>query len=163
VELVQIVRHLINDVETPYTYSSERLQKVILIAGQYIQEDIDLATVYNIDVDALTLSVDPTEAPKDNIFINLICLKAGCIIDYATYRTKAQMAGIKVQDGQSSISTVGQADIWKSIAERGLCAEYERAKRDYQLGNFNPGRIIVGPTSHPHVMTSDYESRGDFS
>jgi hypothetical protein len=160
-ELVKIVRYLINDVEEPYTYSTVRLQKTILVGAQYVIEDIDWSATYNVDVDELTLSPDPTSSPKDNAFINLICLKAGCIIDYSTFRNKAQMAGIKIQDGQSIIDTKGQADLFKDIAQRGLCAEYERAKMDYQLGSFNGGRIIIGPASGPNINTFGGDSRSD--
>ena len=154
-ELVRIVRYLIDDLSEVPNFSDERLEETILVAAQYVMKDIDLAVTYSVDVDQLSLSPDPTtSSPKDNDFINLVCLKAGCIIDRSIYRNKSNHAGILIKDGQSTIDTRAIADQFKVLLEKGLCAEYEKAKIDYQLGGGDSGgvgRVIVGPASSPSL------------
>jgi hypothetical protein len=158
-ELVRIVRYLIDDLADVPVFSDERLQETILVAAQYVLKDIDLTTTYEVDVDELLLTPDPTElSPKDNVFINLTCLKSGCIIDRSIYRSKSNNAGILVKDGQSTLDTRGIADQFKVLLDKGLCAEYEKAKVDYQLGSANPGRAILSPASGPNLFDTYYNS-----
>lgn len=158
-ELVRIVRYLIDDIADVPTFSDARLEETILVAAQYVVQDIDLDTTYTIDVDQLLLSPDPTTAsPKDDVFINLTCLKAGCIIDRSIFRSKANNAGILIKDGQSTLDTRGIADQFKVLLDKGLCAEYEKAKVDYQLGSQNPGRSILSPASGPNLYNTYYNN-----
>lgn len=157
-ELVDIVRQLVDDVNEPQSFSDDRLQSVLLVAAQYVTQDVDLTTTYTVDVDALSLSPDPTtSSPKDNVMINLMCLKAGCIIERAQYKEKARNGGILIKDGQSTIDTRGIAEQFKVILEKGLCKEYEQAKQDYQLGSVNPGRSILSPSSGPNLPDMRYD------
>lgn len=148
-ECTRILRFLIDDLESTPEYSDDRLQETLLVAAQYVMQDVDLSVTYTVDVDQLTLSPDPTSSPKDDVMINLMCLKAGCIVDKSRYRSKIKTAGIMVKDGQSTIDTRGVGENYKVLLDKGLCAEYEQAKIDYQLGDNNPGRIILGPASGP--------------
>ena len=94
-EIPLIVRTLINDLDlTNPTYSDDRLLQVITVAAKYVQFDVVLDQIYAIDVVNKTINPDPT-LNDDSIFISLIGLKASCIIDQSTLRTKAAMEGIK--------------------------------------------------------------------
>lgn len=157
-ECVRILRYLIDDLGTSPDYSDTRLQETFIVAAQLVKQEVEFTTTYSIDVDQLLLSPDPTDSPKDNAFINLVCLKAGCIITRSEMRAKAKTGGILVKDGQSTINTQGQIDGYKVLLEKGLCQEYESAKKDYLLGDLVPGRAVCGALSGPNIFSDNFEN-----
>lgn len=161
-ELVRIVRYLIDDLGTTPTYSDARLEETVLVAAQMTLRDVDFDTTYTIDVDELTLSPDPTVGTKDDAFINLVCLRAGCLIDSSTYRTKLREGhGVIIKHGASSIDTKGQLDAYKLLADKGLCQAYADAKWEYEAGAMSPGEAIIGPFSGESVHNHNYGSHRD--
>ena len=141
-EMVVILRHLIDDVCVT-TYTDPRLQETILVSAQLIQIEVDFDKTYTIDVDALILTPDPTDATKDNGFINLVVLKAACIILSGEAKAKASEA-IKIVDGPTTIDT-GQRH--KALEERAktMCQNYEHAKIQYMAGNSRAGQAVITP------------------
>jgi len=124
IEIPIIVRTLINDLGDQPVYSDERIQQVIAVAAKYVQFDVVLDYTYNIDVANPNITPDPTNN-KDEIFISLVSLKAACIIDQSTFRTKAAMEGIRAALGPASLTVIGQSSAWKTILEQGPCALYD--------------------------------------
>jgi len=79
--MVTMVRVLINDLDSSnYTYSNERLEQTILVSAQYVASAADFQNAYVVDLGQFTLIPDPTDDPADNDYINLVCLKAACLI-----------------------------------------------------------------------------------
>jgi len=145
-EITTIVRILINDYVTPYTYSDERLEQTILVAAQYVQYDVNLDNKYTIDISSGILSPDPTTLPeKDAIFINLTGLKTACIVDQSTYRTKAALEGIRAALGPASLSVGGAAGAFKTMLQLGPCATYENLTAHWDIANANAVRAIFSP------------------
>lgn len=144
IELVRIVRHLINDLEGE-SYSQSRLEEAILVNAQLIYQSVDFVNVYTIDVDEVTLSPDPTVDTKDAGFINLVCLKTALMIAYGEVKTLASQA-YNIKDGPSSID-IGSAykaskDLYDSLQE-----QFELEKVRYQAGNCRAGLGILSPTT----------------
>ena len=106
VEIPVIVRTLINDLSENPTYSDDRLLQVITVAAKYVQFDVNLDHLYTIDVVTPNITPDPT-TDNDSIFISLVSLKAACIIDQSTLRTKAAMEGIRATLGPAQLSVGG--------------------------------------------------------
>ena len=73
--MTTIVRHLINDIDsTSYTFSTDRVETTILVAAQLLIMNVDFNNDYDINVEAVTLSPDPTDTDtKDDPFIALAC------------------------------------------------------------------------------------------
>ena len=67
-EMSIIVRHLINDLDSSsYTFTDSRVEESILVAAQLVLIEIDFDKSYTIDVDASSISPDPTTSgDKDN-------------------------------------------------------------------------------------------------
>jgi hypothetical protein len=149
-EITTIVRYLVDDVDATQTYSDGRLETTIVVAAQQVQDDLDFINVYAADIPGTGISPDPTTPTRDNTFINLVSLKAACMIDKASYRT-AIGQGIKVKDGSSSIDTTGSFGGHQFLLENGNCAEYETAKLEYKMypgegyAGGVPGEAVVGP------------------
>lgn len=144
IEIPIIVRTLINDLGDQPVYSDERLLQVIAVAAKYVQFDVVLDHSYNIDVGTPVISPDPT-VDNDSIFIALVCLKAACIIDQSTFRTKSAMEGIKASLGPASLSVGGQAAAWKTILEMGPCAAYDELTSHWDVKEATAIRAILSP------------------
>ena len=141
-EIGMIVRYLIGDVDYDNpTYDDDRLQETILVSSQLV--NCELGFSYSIDVDECVLSPDPTLGTKDNGFINLVSLKAACIILNSEFRTAAGRA-VNFVDGPSRIDSRDTATALKDLA-RAMCEGYEQAKKEYRAGNSIAGAAIVGP------------------
>ena len=76
--MTTIVRHLVNDIDSSsYTFATDRVETTILVAAQLMIMNVDFNNTYEINVEASTLSPDPTDTDtKDNPFIALACLRS---------------------------------------------------------------------------------------
>lgn len=153
-EMTPILRFLINDLDpTSYTYTDERLQNCILISSQLIQKEIDFEKTYDIDIANSGLMPDPSASPEDNVFINLVCLKAATII-FGGELKLASKSSLKVVDGPSQIDTTSRffnmSQLYKTSIDN-----YNRAKVDYFAGNSIAGRSILTPYTTPNGITTN--------
>lgn len=141
-----IVRTLIDDLDPlDYTYSNERIEQTILVSSQYVNQVADFQNVYSVDLSQFTISPDPTDSPADNDFINLVCIKAACIILGSEARSKAGQA-ISVKDGPSTIDLRGVASAAQALYDS-CSAKYEQMIMDYKAGKSIAGQSILGPSS----------------
>jgi hypothetical protein len=154
VEMTRVLRHMIDDLSSSPTYSNTRLEETILVAAQLANNDVDFDRAYTIDVDELTLTPDPTDAPKDDSFIALVCLRATLLIFSGILKSKSAMAGLAITSGRESISTSGLLEGYKKLWEK-ASKDYEEATFQYMAGNRVYGRAILGPFSG-EVWTGGY-------
>jgi len=145
-EISTMVRHIVNDVDpASFKYSVKRLETTILVAAQLVTLNVDLTNDYNINVEQCGLSPDPTDAPRDNTFINLTTLKTACIIIGSEVRTEASNA-ISIKDGPSAIDLRGVAGTLTTLY-KDLCEKYDQLVYDYVAGGSLAGQAILGPYS----------------
>lgn len=143
-ELTIITRTLINDLNEPYEFSDERLQQILVVAGKYVQFDINLDHAYTIDVVGSNITPDPT-LDNDSIFISLCCLKAACLVDQGTLRTKAALEGIRSSLGSASISVQGSLQGFIKILEEGPCALYDELTSHWDVRNASAWAAVMSP------------------
>ena len=143
-ELTIIVRTLINDWDTPYDYTDARIQQVLTVAGKYVQFDVNLDHLYTIDVINNNISPDPT-TDNDSIFISLCCLKAACIIDQGTFRTKAALEGIRTALGSANLSVAGSLTGWQAIIDHGACGLYDELTSHWDVRNASAFAAVLSP------------------
>ena len=143
-EIITIVRTLINDTVSPYTYSDNRLTQTIVVAATYVQFDVVLDHTYQVNVVTPDIVPDPT-ADNDSIFISLVSLKAACIIDQSQLRTKAAMEGIRAALGPASLSVGGSLAGFKMILEHGPCALYDGLVEHWDVANATAVRALFSP------------------
>ena len=152
-EMVTLLRVLINDLATPSVYSNDRLKQLILTGVQLVKADVAFTTTYTFDIDALTLTPDPTTSdPRDNAFINLVLLRSACFLDISELRTQGKKS-VRVVDGRSSIDLTQLPNSYKVILSEGACKLYKDALKEYQCGELCPGQAVFGPLSSPNVYT----------
>ena len=143
-EMIITTRVLVNDLDSPYEFTDDRIEQLLVVAGKYVQFDINLDYVYNIDVVSKTISPDPTDS-KDTIFISMACLKAACIIDQGTFRTKAALEGIRTALGPASISFGGLTTGYKEIINHGACALYDELTSHWDVKNATAFAAVLSP------------------
>ncbi len=143
--MTTLLRVIINDIDST-EYTDARLKTLLVNAAQLVNMDIRPSIAYTVDIVNETLSPDPTEeASKDDIFTNLVVLKAGCLVDHGTYRTKILLAGLSAKLGPAILETGKYADNFKNLLEVGACEMYRLAKDDYLFGGGNVCRAILSP------------------
>lgn len=163
--LISMVRVLISDLTEPYEYSDSRLLQVIAVAANYVQFDVNLDNKYTIDVVNSNITPDPVEL-KDDIFLSLVGLKASCLFDQSTYRTKAAMEGIRTSLGPALLSVNGNASAWQNILNHGSCAVYDELTSHWDVMNATAIKAILSPfvgnNFDPRSITKSYHNRNFF-
>lgn len=141
-EIVVILRHLIDDTDCTL-YTNDRLEETILVSAQFVNLEIDFDKTYTIDIDALTLTPSPTDSVRDDAFINLVSLKAACIILRGEAKANALQA-IKLKDGPTEIDT-GQRHKAVEVQATQMCEAYQRSKLQYVTGTGRTGQAVMTP------------------
>ncbi len=143
-EIVEQVRVIINDIESPQVYSDTRIERASIIAAAQSIKEINYNTNYLVDITLQTITPDPTELdPKDLDFINLVSLKCACLILGGELR-QYSLSSVTVVDGPSTISIGSIVKNLKDTYET-LLKQYDKAKYLYQAGL--SGQSITTPTT----------------
>jgi hypothetical protein len=145
-EISTITRVWINDLSDTPTYSDTRLLQLILVAAKYVKLEVNLKNDYAIDLNLSTITPDPTEI-SDEDFVAFVALKSACLLDHSTFRTKAANEGIRAALGPASLSVGGNLAGYETILNQGPCSLYEQLKMDYELGNTDLFKVVLGPFS----------------
>lgn len=148
-EMTTVLRVMINDLDTPQTYTDQRLQQVLAVCAQIVTVEMNFSQPFQADVVAVSITPDPTDTvngTRDNSFINLVCLKAACLTD----RGKASLAAgqaVNVKDGTSSVDLRGVAQARLALLQKGgWCGAYEDEKFAYLAGQVRTaGAAILSP------------------
>ena len=141
-ELVKMLRYIIDDVDCS-AYTDDRLEETIIVSAQFVNLEIDFDKTYTIDVDQLILTPDPTDAVKDDAFINLVVLKAGCIVLTGEAKAKA-LEALKMKDGPVEIDTSHRHRALETQAKQ-MCEAYQKTKLQYVTGTGRTGQAVMTP------------------
>ena len=163
-QMSTIVRYLVDDIDsTAYKYNNQRVETTLLVAAQLIMLEVDFSNDYTINVEQCGLSPDPTDSDtKEDAFINLVSLRAACIILGGEVRSEASNA-ISIKDGPSAIDLRGVASTLV-LLYKDLCMKYDKLLLDYRAGRSIAGHAILGPYSPGSDMVSQryMDHRGGF-
>ena len=149
-EMVAIVRTMVNDTSDTPTYSDDRLEGALVVAARLVNMELDFPVDYKANASAGSITPDPTvtsaTAARDENFINLVCVKAACVIDRGSAILAAGQA-ILVKDGTSLVDL---RDTWKAklgLLSKGWCAVYEQLKAEYAASQQEAavGAAILAP------------------
>ncbi len=145
-DATEVLRVLVNDMDSPQTYSDDKLERVLVVAAFQVLLEATFSQDFVVSISNASILPDPTlGAGKDESFVNLFCLKSACIIDRGGAVAAAQRA-ISVRDGSSAVDLRGVFGAKLQLLEKGWCAVYEDSKLDYQAGRSRvAGAAIVSP------------------
>lgn len=135
-----LVRVLVNDLDTPYTYSDARIDTFAVTAAYMMLTEASFAYAYTVNISAETISPDPS---ADEDFLTLSALYAS----YLIVRNEAKawsLRSIRVEDGPSRIDVGKVYDNLTKLADQ-LFKQYNDALISYMAGNSIAGQAITGP------------------
>lgn len=142
-EAIPALRVIINDLSETPTYSDGRLEQLLVVAAKFVNHDLQFDD-YTISISDCTISPDPS---NDDVYMNFIVLKAGCITDEGLLKTKAYSAGIVARCGPAMLDTVQHLAGFKELLQYGPCKAYTELKKQWLFnGNMvNVFRAVLGP------------------
>jgi len=169
--LVNMLRIIIDDFdEGSPTYSDDRLQQILVVAAQYVNQEISFDTSYTVNINSPNISPDPTSSSsRDDAFANFVVLKAACIINQSALRAAAISSGVKAKCGPVEIQTAANSSAgYELLIREGPCKTYNTLKWEYEVGNANGIHAIFSPfvsnSFDPrNLYTADHRDRGYFS
>lgn len=129
-DMTTILRVLVADPAST-TYTDDTLQQTLVVAAFQVIQQVTFDQAYTLSISNVTIVPDPTlTATQDDSFVNLVTLKAACIVDRGAAITAANQA-IFVRDGSS---TIDLREILKgklALLAKGWCAVYEEARLEF--------------------------------
>jgi hypothetical protein len=132
-EAVPMLRIMINDFgETP-SYSDSRLTDILIVAAYNIRREVTFTNTYSVSIATKSISPDPI-SNDDDIFISLLVLKAACLADQSTFRTKALLEGVRAAMGPANIAISGNLSGFRVLLETGPCKAYQEMKDQQNFG-----------------------------
>lgn len=137
---VFLLRSLIGDDVAPYQYSDARLSSFMLSAAYFVSKEINLLYDYTVDITNETITPDPLD---DKTMINLMVLKAWCLLSRSDYSINAPNA-VAIKDGPSSIDAKATVEA-KKVIMKDACQAFDDAVDDFYIGNARAGEAIIGP------------------
>lgn len=154
--IVITLRAVINDLDSA-TYSDERLEQLLAVAGNFVLQDTG-STVYTVNIMSPDFTPDPV-TNNDITFINLVVVRAACMIDQGNLRVKAALAGLEATAGPTKLSVGGDNfSAYKEIIALGPCSMYTSMLEDYILG----GGIVCHGILSPFVSNDYYPYNSNF-
>jgi hypothetical protein len=155
--LVPMLRNLVGDTDST-SYTDCRLEQILAVAAQLVIGEVSFDIDYTIDIDAVTIIPDPI-SNSDDMFINLVSLKASCILMRSEMKTAASKEGILIKDGMGSLEVRGGFKAHLDMA-KSFCDAYEKAKMEMLRGNFAGVKAIFNVASGPNINTYFNRGRG---
>lgn len=143
-DMIIMLRVLVSDLSSTPTYSDGRLEQVLVVAGQYVNQELDFDNTYTVTISPPAFSPDPVGI-GDDAFVNFTVLKAACLTDQSTFRTRAFAAGVKARCGPAVLDTMRHLDGFTTLLKMGPCAAYETLKNNWVFGNAELVRAVLSP------------------
>ena len=143
-EVIPLIRVLISDLDSPYTYTDRRLEQLAVVSAHIVNGEVPLNRTYTVSIAQRTISPDPTSV-SDDAFINLIALKSACLCDWSTYRTEILRSGIKAKLGPATLETMNRLPGFTALISKGPCESYSELKMQWAFGGGNAAKVILSP------------------
>jgi hypothetical protein len=148
-EMVELLRVMTFDLGPTFRNSTSNLERVIVGAARIVESELDFTYFFNADLSNVEISPDPTDADagtRDDNFVNLVCLKAGAIIDQGAVRAES---GIVIRDNGSMVDLHYKLEAALKLVQGrgGFATQYEEAKLQYAADQITGivGGVVLGP------------------
>ncbi len=156
--MTPMLRVMVNDIDATI-YVDDTLEQTLMVAAFQVCGELS-EFKYVVDMDNVEIKPDPTKTlTRDDSFVNLVCIKAACIIDTGA-AAKAASQAIAVKDGSSAIDLRGALSGRLALLEKGWCNIFKDAKFSYQTQSIEAaGAAILTPF---RLYASNYYASGRY-
>ena len=141
--LISALRILLND-ESGIRYKDAELEDVLAVAASMVKSEVPLTTTYSVNITPPSISPDPV-LNNDKSFVNLMTLKAACLLDKSTLGYNSLLSGLGASCGNARLSTLNRMSGFEALIDSGYCMSYENAKRQYMSGNRSTKKSTLSP------------------
>lgn len=150
--MTTILRHTINDVDDPQTYSDSRLQLALLVGANFVNTELDWINKYTVNIEQLNISPDPTgSTPIDGWFVNLSVMKTTIYMLSNDMKMAANNAYL-IKDIDVTVDFKEMYKAKKMILDE-MNAIYDQAKIQYQIGVYSAGSAVLTPIN---ILAGNY-------
>ncbi len=148
-DMREVLRVLIDDMVTPYRNTDANLERVLAVACMQVLQELSFSQVFTVNIAQGTISPDPTlAASKEESLVNLVCLKAACILDRAA-ASKTSSKAFLIKDGNSTYDNRSISQDKIKLLDKNWCAEYAKAKEEherlYSTTGAVTGKMVLTP------------------
>lgn len=150
--LITGLRILLDDTDA-VIYTDPQLEDTLALAASMVQQEVNLDYDYNIGITPPSISPDPI-VNGDKDFVNLVSLKAACLLDKSLLGYNNTIAGFSAKYGKTYMSTINRASSFDSFMNSGYCISYENAKK--QFGSRNQ-KSILSPFTNKNFDPLNYK------
>ena len=157
-DVIPMIRVLIGDMLSPYTYSDDDLRKISLTAANMVFAELSFTYTYTVDFTTSSISPDPKPLSDGKWVMSFIALKSACLIT-STESRQASKRAVKWTDGPSSLDTQGGSKDLADLSKR-MCDDYVKAKMDWAMGpGSSGGQAVYTPTTNSNVFPYFHPNR----
>lgn len=149
---ITVLRILIDDNSDEPKYKDSRLEDVLVVSAMQVSEEARIST-YTIDITPPTITPTPID---DTAYLNLVTLKAACIIDRGNMRHAALVNGLSAKCGSAVMTVSNRVSGFATLIDKGYCAAYDEALRQYIFGNVSFAQGILSPFINSDFFPEDY-------
>lgn len=149
---ITVLRILIDDNSEDPKFKDSRLEDVLVVAASQVSEEARIST-YTIDITPPEITPTPI---ADDAFRNLVTLKAACIIDRGNLRHAALVNGLEAKCGPAMMKVNNRVSGFATLIDKGYCAAYDEAIRQYIFGNVSFAKGILSPFINSDFFPEDY-------
>lgn len=145
-DMTEVLRVMVNDLASE-RFTDDTLERSLVVAAFQVLRDASFSQSFVVSIAQSTILPDPTlEATRDDSFVNLVTLKAACIIDQGAAASGAATTVTSVTDGGTRIAFGDGFRDRIALLKEGWCAEYKKALFDYKRGAAGAaGHAVVTP------------------
>lgn len=147
----EILRILINDFSETKKYDDNTLEQLLFVAAQYVAQEVK-GFSYTFNFMGLEILPDPL---SNQIFMNLMILKAACLTNTWEFNKKAIMDGISARLGLANLSVTSNGPVIMGLLNMGFCRTYETLVNQFNFGRGDFIKAILSPFSSSQLSFDD--------
>lgn len=141
------------------TYSTQRLEELLITSAYFLPIDINFKSSYVIDVSAYSITPNPDSQNDGKEFVSFMVLKAACLADEGAFRNAALLQGVTARLGPASLQTASYGAQLAILLNEGPCRAFEELKKAYNFGY--KGAQTIQAVMSPFASNDFFPSAGD--
>tara|TARA_R110000751_G_scaffold69663_1_gene141379 strand:- start:1375 stop:1893 length:519 start_codon:yes stop_codon:yes gene_type:complete len=156
-----ILRTMLNDADCDgtNTYSTQRLEDLLITSAYFLPIDINFKSSYVVDVSAYSITPNPDSQDDGKEFISFMVLRAACLADEGAFRNAALLQGVTARLGPASLQTASYGAQLAILLNEGPCRAFEELKKAYNFGY--KGAQTIQAVMSPFASNDFFPSAGE--